>query len=67
MRELALLMYERGCQVAFNLDGGKTGAICFMGKKLNQLPQDDSEDGVRPTGEILAFGTSGQVGSLPID
>ena len=34
--QLAELMGSLGCSMAFNLDGGWTSAMVFMGKQLNQ-------------------------------
>ena len=36
MEELSQLMYDLGCKVAFNLDGGGTSQMSFMGEWTNQ-------------------------------
>ncbi len=36
MKELSKLMYDLGCKVAFNLDGGGSAQIAFMGEEINQ-------------------------------
>lgn len=59
---LSKLMRKKGCQVAFNMDGGQTAVMCFMGKQLNQIGVYDGKTNARPTCDILAFGTSDQVG-----
>ncbi len=35
MTELSQLMYDRGCKVAFNLDGGDSSQMAFLGKYIN--------------------------------
>ena len=59
---LAKLMRNKGCQVAFNLDGGQTAVMCFMGKQINLIGVYDGKTNARRTCEIMAFGTSDQVG-----
>ncbi len=61
---VARLMQEHGCQLAINLDGGQTAVFCFMGKQLNQVVKTDPYG--RKQAEILAFGTSPQVGTFTI-
>ena len=36
MDDLSQLVYDLGCKVAFNLDGGGTSQMAFMGKEINQ-------------------------------
>jgi exopolysaccharide biosynthesis protein len=36
MKDLSQLMYDLGCKVAFNLDGGGTAQMAFMGEEINQ-------------------------------
>ena len=62
MEYLAKLMRSKNCQIAFNLDGGQTAVMCFMGKQLNLIGKYDGKTNARPTCDILAFGTSEQVG-----
>ena len=59
---LAKLMRSKGCQVAFNMDGGQTAVFCFMGKQINQIGKYDGKTAPRKTCEILVLGTSDQVG-----
>lgn len=59
---LAKLMRNKGCQVAFNMDGGQTAVFCFMGKQLNLIGKYDGKTTPRKTCEILVLGTSDQVG-----
>jgi LmbE family N-acetylglucosaminyl deacetylase len=58
---LALLMQQKGCQVAFNLDGGQTAVILFMGRQLNVIGEYDGKTNARRTTEILGIGTSADV------
>ena len=64
MKYLAELLQREGCETAVNFDGGQTAVFCFMGKQLNQV--DKSIPYGRKQAEILAFGTSDQVGSYVI-
>lgn len=64
---LAKMMRAKGCQVAFNMDGGQTAVMVFMGKQLNQIgAYDGGKTNSRPTSEVLAFGTSEQVGTYEV-
>ena len=36
MQELSQLMYELGCRVAFNLDGGGTAQMAYLGEEISQ-------------------------------
>ena len=61
MLHLALLMEQKGCQVAFNFDGGQTAVMLFMGKQLNEIGAYDGKTHARRTTEILGIGTSASV------
>ena len=64
---LAKMMRAKGCQVAFNMDGGQTAVMVFMGKQLNQSgAYDGGKTNSRPTSEVLGFGTSEQVGTYEV-
>ena len=64
---LAKMMRAKGCQVAFNMDGGQTAVMVFMGKQLNQIgAYDGGKTNSRPTSEVLGFGTSEQVGTYEV-
>jgi len=41
MKDLSQLMYDLGCKVAFNLDGGGSSQLVFLGEEIN-LPQIDN-------------------------
>lgn len=64
---LAKMMRAKGCQVAFNMDGGQTAVMVFMGKQLTRLALTTA---ARPTparpSEVLGFGTSEQVGTYEV-
>ncbi len=48
MEELSQLFYDMGCTVAYNMDGGKSAEMAFMGELVNQ-----PYDGGRATSDIL--------------
>ncbi len=54
--ELSELMADLGCTTAFNLDGGWTSAMVFMGKQLNQLDNSGIKDNARPQNEVMGIG-----------
>ena len=51
LKELSQLFYDLGCTEAYNMDGGQTAIMVFMGKMLNQ-----PYHGGRKTGDILYIG-----------
>ena len=57
LEEFAQLFYLNGCQVAYNLDGGSTTVMIFMGECLNQHSGVDS-DIQRPMMDGLFWGDS---------
>lgn len=61
MLHLALLMEQKGCQVAFNFDGGQTAVMLFMGRQLNEIGAYDGKTNARHGTEILGAGTSAAV------
>lgn len=59
---LAEKMLARGCTTAFNLDGGETACILFMGEQLNIVGGTNNKaDNARRTTELLGIGVSDQV------
>ncbi|MBQ2701128.1 MAG: phosphodiester glycosidase family protein [Clostridia bacterium] len=62
MTHLGKLMRAKGCQVAFNLDGGNTAVMVFMGKQLNEIAKAYGSTKARATSEVMAIGHSDQVG-----
>lgn len=56
---LAERMLEKGCTLAFNLDGGETSCILFMGEQLNIVGGASNKDSnARRTTELLGIGVS---------
>ena len=51
-------MQEKGCSVAFNLDGGQTASIVFMGHQLCRMKDGKKNYASRRTAEVLGVGTS---------
>jgi LmbE family N-acetylglucosaminyl deacetylase len=58
MTHLASLMWNKHCEVAFNMDGGQTAVMLFMGKQLNAIGLYDGKTSARETTEILGAGYS---------
>lgn len=59
----AKLFLEYDCTVAFNMDGGSSVAIAFMGELLNKHYARGTPDTQRPWIDALEFGYSEQVPS----
>ena len=60
---LAKLMRAKGCVNAFNLDGGQTAVMVFMGKQINRIGEyDGGKTNTRKTCEVMGVGYSDQVG-----
>lgn len=55
---LAEKLLERGCQVGFNLDGGQTSSMVFMGRQICDISTKKSNVSSRKTAEILGIGYS---------
>lgn len=59
---LANKLLEKGCTVGFNLDGGQTSCMVFMGKQISKIGKDAKQKAkslnARKTAEILGIGTS---------
>ena len=51
MKEMSQLFYDRGCKVAYNLDGGQTAVMAFMGEVADQ-----PYNGGRKVSDILYIG-----------
>ena len=54
-------LQEKGCAVAFNLDGGQTASIVFMGHQLCKMVDGRKNRASRVTADILGVGVSGLV------
>ena len=57
IRFLAEKLYEKGCVTAFNLDGGESACIVFMGHQLCRM-KDGSNRSSRTTPDLLGIGYS---------
>ena len=57
-------LQEKGCSLAFNLDGGQTASIVFMGHQLCKMDNKPRNLASRRTAEILGVGTSEKVRSM---
>ena len=58
IRFLAEKLFEKGCTTAFNLDGGDTSCIVFMGHQLCKMQDGKRNVASRRTSDILGIGTS---------
>ena len=59
MTEFAELFRAKGCSVAYNLDGGGTASMMFMGDYLNEMGQYTAD--ARKQVEVLGIGVSDAV------
>ncbi|MER1993183.1 MAG: phosphodiester glycosidase family protein [Eubacteriales bacterium] len=55
---LAEKLLDKGCTLGFNLDGGETACIVFMGHQLCRLKDRKKPLSSRRTSDILGIGTS---------
>ena len=63
LTEFAELFAENGCELAYNLVGGWSASMVFMGDQLNghvvqELGETDYGTGQRPIADALLFGYS---------
>ena len=58
IRFLAEKLLDRGCTLGFNLDGGDTSCIVFMGHQLCKMQNGKRNKPSRATSDILGVGTS---------
>ncbi|MGI6725625.1 MAG: phosphodiester glycosidase family protein [Christensenellales bacterium] len=54
---LAERFQAQGCGTAFNLDGGQTAVLIFMGEQLNEIGKYDGKTNSREQNEIMGIGT----------
>ena len=54
--ELATLLAERDCKIAYNLDGGGSSAMVFNGRVLNKPTTDGRRIGEREVSDIVYIG-----------
>lgn len=59
VKEFAELFQAKGCSVAYNLDGGGTASMMFMGEYLNEMGQYTAD--ARKQIEVLGIGVSDAV------
>ena len=59
---LTNMMYDKGVTLAFNLDGGGTACMTFMGNQITRIGNNRaSQKSARSTPELLSIGQSLQV------
>lgn len=58
VNQTAMLLYSYGVTEAFNLDGGSTSVLIFMGEKLNRTGKDTSVGSPRNQHELFGIGVS---------
>lgn len=58
---VADILHKRGCQLAFNLDGGQTSAMVFMGDLVMREPTYNGYTNTRGQPDIIGIGTSQNV------
>ncbi len=61
LTHFAQMFQERGCTVAYNLDGGASAAMCIMGETINKHSRTDTTDAQRPWIDAIMFGYSEQL------
>jgi exopolysaccharide biosynthesis protein len=64
IRFLAEKLMEKGCTLGFNLDGGDTSCIVFMGHQLCKLQDGKKNKSSRRTSDILGIGHTELLPSL---
>jgi len=62
---LAEKLYDRGCTVALNLDGGQTSCMVFMGHQICNIGKSAKDRvSARKTPELVGIGTSELVAEM---
>ena len=61
LKFLAEILLERGCTQAFNLDGGQTAAMVFMGELVMNEPTYNGYTNTRSQPDVIGIGISEQV------
>ncbi len=61
---LAEKLLEKGCTLGFNLDGGQTACIVFMGHQLCKMTNGKGNKASRSTADLLGVGISEKVRTL---
>lgn len=58
VNQIGMLLYSKGCNETFLLDGGSTSVLIFMGEKLNRTGKDTSIGSPRNQHELFGIGSS---------
>ena len=58
VNQIGMLLYSKGCNETFLLDGGSTSVLIFMGEKLNRTGKDTSVGSPRNQHELFGIGSS---------
>ena len=58
INQIGMLLYSKGCNESFLLDGGSTSVLIFMGEKLNRTGKDTSIGSPRNQHELFGIGFS---------
>ena len=58
VNQIGMLLYAKGCNESFLLDGGSTSVLIFMGEKLNRTGKDTSIGSPRNQHELFGIGYS---------
>ena len=53
---LAERFHLLGCDTAFNLDGGQTAVLIFLGEQLNEIGKYDDKTNARKQNEVMGIG-----------
>ena len=61
VREMADIFQSVGCTLAFNLDGGQTGSMVFMGNQINGYGKGRVTNNARTQNEIMILGYTEQL------
>ena len=63
LETFAQLFLERGCTIAYNLDGGSSAAMCIMGEQVNKHFAPGTDDCQRPWVDAIMLGYTEQLPS----
>ena len=61
LQRLAEEFVKQGCVTAYNLDGGQSSAMVFLGNQINDHKNESAFSGQRRVPDMLTFGVSDQV------
>jgi len=61
---IAEVLASYGCRVAYNMDGGHSTSLSFMGNELSMLTLNNTPHGnIRGLSDVIVFLTNGEVGN----